>query len=121
MNENQSREARRRAFIREHHPDRGGDAGTFIAGLRALGAEREQGSGPLPEVTFVRRSPWLPRKATAVIRWLRYGPRPPRVRLAVTPRRLLAMDAQYSTEEVLQRQDGAGPGSGPRSVLDRIK
>jgi hypothetical protein len=27
---------RRRQFIREHHPDRGGDAGAFIAGMRAF-------------------------------------------------------------------------------------
>ena len=37
-------------------------------------------SGPLPEVVVVRRRPWLVRKATAVVRRLRYGPRPPRVR-----------------------------------------
>jgi len=81
MKEDQSHEARRRAFIREHHPDRGGDPGAFIAGLRALDAQREQGSGPLPEVVVVRRRPWLVRKATAVVRHLRYGPRPSRVRL----------------------------------------
>ena len=77
-------EARRRAFIREHHPDRGGDPGAFIAGLRALDAERELGSGPLPKVVIVRRRPWPVRKATAVVRRLRYGPRLSRVRLPVT-------------------------------------
>jgi hypothetical protein len=77
-------EARRRAFIREHHPDRGGDPGAFIAGLCALDAERELGSGPLPKVVVVRRRPWPVRKATAVARRLRYGPRPSRVRLPVT-------------------------------------
>lgn len=91
MKENQSHEARRRAFIRKHHPDRGGDAGEFIAGLRALDAEREQGSGPLPEVVVVRRRPWLVRKATAVGRRLRYGPRPSRVRLPVTACPLLVV------------------------------
>jgi hypothetical protein len=81
MKENQSHEARRRAFIRDHHPDRGGDPGAFIAGLRTLDAEREQGSGPLPKVVVVRRRAWLVRKATVVVRRLRYGPRPSRVRL----------------------------------------
>jgi hypothetical protein len=75
--------ADRRAFIREHHPDRGGDPDAFIAGLRALDAEREQASGPLPEITVVRRRPWLVREAIAVARRLRHGPRPPRVRLPV--------------------------------------
>ena len=79
MNENQDHGARRRAFIREHHPDRGGDPVAFIAGLRSLDEEREQGSGPLPQVVVVRRRPWLVRKATAVARRLRYGPRPSRV------------------------------------------
>jgi hypothetical protein len=49
--------------------------------LRTLDAEREQGSGPLPKVVVVRRRPWLVRKATVVVRRLRYGPRPSRVRL----------------------------------------
>ena len=84
MNENQAHEARRRAFIRDHHPDRGGDPGTFIAGLRSFDTEREQGSGPLPKVVVVRRRPWLVGKATAVVRRLRYGPSPSRVRLPVT-------------------------------------
>jgi hypothetical protein len=82
--ENQPHEARRRAFIREHHPDRGGDPAAFIAGLRALDAERELGSRPLPKVVVVRRRPWPVRKATTVVRRLRYGPRPSRVRLPVT-------------------------------------
>jgi hypothetical protein len=72
--------ARRRAFIREHHPDRGGDPGAFIAGLRALDAESEAGSEPPPAVVVVRRRPWAVRKATAAVRRLRYGPRPARVR-----------------------------------------
>ena len=83
MKEKQSHEARRRAFIRDYHPDRGGDPGAFIAGLRTLDAEREQGSGPLPKVVVVRRRAWLVRKATVVVRRLRYGPRPSRVRLPV--------------------------------------
>src|ERR1700761_5984466 len=49
MKENQSHEARRRAFIREHHPDRGGDPGAFIAGMRVLDAEGGLGSGAPPQ------------------------------------------------------------------------
>ncbi|HEY0935996.1 MAG TPA: hypothetical protein VGD91_19925 [Trebonia sp.] len=71
---------RRRAFIREHHPDRGGDPAAFIAGLRALDAQYEQLSGPLPAVTVVRRRTWLVRRAAAAARRLRHGPRPSRVR-----------------------------------------
>lgn len=79
MSESQSPESRRRAFIRDHHPDRGGDPDAFIAGLRSLGQERSRGSEPPPRITFVRRRPWLARKATAVVRRLRHEPRPPRV------------------------------------------
>jgi hypothetical protein len=74
---------RRRAFIRQQHPDRGGDPGAFIAGLRALDAQGEQASEPPPPVIVVRRRPWPVRRASAVVRRLRYGPRPPRVRLLV--------------------------------------
>jgi hypothetical protein len=80
MDEKQAHEARRRAFIREHHPDRGGDPGAFIAGLRALDAERGRGSVPPPPVLVVRRRAWIVRKASAAARRVRYGPRPARVR-----------------------------------------
>src|ERR1700739_2810753 len=83
MKENQSHEARRRAFIRDHHPDRGGDPVAFIAGLRTLDAERAQGSRPLPKVVVVRRRAWLVRQATVLVRRLRYGSPPSRVRLPV--------------------------------------
>jgi hypothetical protein len=76
----QSREARRRAFIREHHPDRGGDPGAFIAGLRDLDADHQPGSGALPPVVVVRRRAWLVRQASAAVRRFRCGPTPPRVR-----------------------------------------
>lgn len=114
MKENQSHEARRRAFIREHHPDRGGDPGGFIAGLRALDSEREQGNGPLPEVVVVRRRPWLVRKAAAVVRRLRYGPRPSRVRLPVTACPSLALLVAAATSTATLRR-----GPGLRYVLTR--
>jgi hypothetical protein len=76
----QSPEARRREFIREHHPDHGGDPAAFIAGLRTLDAGQEPGRETLPPVVVVRRRAWLARQAGAAVRRLRYGPVPPRVR-----------------------------------------
>jgi hypothetical protein len=35
---NAEERARFRAFVREHHPDRGGDPETFVAGLAGFGA-----------------------------------------------------------------------------------
>jgi hypothetical protein len=35
---NAEERARFRAFVREHHPDRGGDPETFVAGLARFGA-----------------------------------------------------------------------------------
>lgn len=117
MTEDQSHEARRRAFIREHHPDRGGDPGAFIAGLRALDAAREPCSGPLPEVAVVRRRPWLARKATAVIRRLRHGPRPSRVHLPVTACPLLAvLVAAGSVSPRSRASTRCGGGAGERGA-----
>jgi hypothetical protein len=39
-----------RAFVREHHPDRGGDPGVFLAGLARFGAGGNSG-----DVTDERR------------------------------------------------------------------
>jgi hypothetical protein len=80
MDEKQAHEARRRAFIRENHPDRGGDPGAFITGLRTIDAERGGGGGPPSAVIVVRRRTWIVRTASAAARRLRYGPRPSRVR-----------------------------------------
>jgi len=81
VNESQAREIRRRRreFIRAHHPDLGGDADFFVAGLRTFGTGGDQDPGPLPRVVIVRRNPWLSSLAIAAARRLRYGPRPPRV------------------------------------------
>jgi hypothetical protein len=35
-----------RAFVRAHHPDRGGDPATFVAGVERLRAEAEAGTEP---------------------------------------------------------------------------
>lgn len=71
--------SRRRQFIREHHPDRGGDAAAFIAGLRSLTSESDQAS-PLPRVIVVHRRRWPARLARAASRWVRHERKVPRVR-----------------------------------------
>jgi hypothetical protein len=71
--------SRRRQFIREHHPDRGGDPAAFIAGLRSFTGEAGQDS-PLPRVIVVRRRSWPARLLSAVARRMRRGHRVPRVR-----------------------------------------
>ena len=81
MEESQAREhqRRRREFIRAQHPDRGGDADVFAAGLRAFdGAPPE--AGPLPPVLVIRRRRWLARLGLAAVRRLRRDSRPRRVR-----------------------------------------
>jgi hypothetical protein len=77
----------RRDFIRAHHPDRGGDADFFIAGLRAIDSGSEQDLGQLPKVVIVVRRPWLIRRIVVAARRVRYGPRPARVRLVGSRRR----------------------------------
>ena len=78
----QAREAERprRDFIREHHPDRGGDPELFIAGLRAFGEDVWPRDEPLPKVVVVRRRPWWARLVRAVSRLLSEDKRAPRVR-----------------------------------------
>lgn len=81
-NQTQDREIahRRRDFIRQHHPDRGGDSDLFIAGLRTFDTGSEQDLGQLPKVVIVKRRPWLIRLFVVAGRRVRHGPRPPRVR-----------------------------------------
>ena len=71
-------ERRRRQFIRAHHPDRGGDAGAFIAGMRAFDTEQAPWRPP-PSVVVVRRPNWPARLVIAAARRLRDGRKPPRV------------------------------------------
>ena len=82
MNETQAREIRRRRreFIQAHHPDRGGDADFFAAGLRAFDTGREPDPGQLPKVVIVVRRPWLVRLVTVAAWRVCHGPRPSRVR-----------------------------------------
>jgi hypothetical protein len=70
---------RRRDFIRSHHPDRGGDPDSFVAGLRSFGTEHERSGQPRPRVVVVRRRAWLTRMVIAAARWLCPGRRVPRV------------------------------------------
>jgi hypothetical protein len=69
----------RRQFIRAYHPDRGGDLGTFIAGMRVFDTQQVL-SEPPPCVVVVRRPNWPARLVTAAARRLRHGRKPPRVR-----------------------------------------
>jgi hypothetical protein len=70
---------RRREFIRAHHPDRGGDAESFIAGLRAIDSGQAP-PDPSPRVVVVPHRPWPIRLAAAAVRRLRRDSKPPRVR-----------------------------------------
>ena len=70
-------QAARRAFIRGHHPDRGGDPADFMAGLQRFDA---QAAGVGPRVVAVRHRAWPVRLFLAVGRWLGRDPRLPRVR-----------------------------------------
>lgn len=69
----------RRQFIRAHHPDRGGDAGTFIAGMRVFDTQQAL-SEPPPSIVVVRRPNWPARMVIAAVRRLRHGRKPARVR-----------------------------------------
>ena len=72
---------RRREFIRAHHPDRGGDTESFIAGLRGFDDRPEPtGPDPLPRVTIIPHQPWPTRLVTAAVQRLRHGKPPARVR-----------------------------------------
>lgn len=72
---------RRRDFIRAHHPDRGGDPGVFIAGMRAFNEEAGlPGREPQPRVVVVAHRAWPVRLVIAVARRLRPGRSAPRVR-----------------------------------------
>ena len=53
----------RRAFIRSHHPDRGGDPTAFRAGLRAWDDVLHE---PRPRVVVVKAQPW-PRMLLAIL------------------------------------------------------
>jgi hypothetical protein len=72
-------ERRRRQFIRAYHPDRGGDLDTFIAGMRVFDTQQAISASP-PSVVVVRRPNWPARMVIAVVRRLRHGRKPPRVR-----------------------------------------
>lgn len=70
--------ARRREFIRTHHPDRGGDPAAFITGL----ADLERGGWPGDRRADRVRVRVTARRPILVRLWqaLRDPPRPPRVR-----------------------------------------
>ncbi len=67
----------RRAFIRSHHPDRGGDPTLFATGLRAWDDVLNE---PRPRVVAVPAQPWPRALLTALARPIRRSHRLPRVR-----------------------------------------
>lgn len=68
----------RRRFVREHHPDRGGDEGAFAAGLAAFDASRRALDRPV-RVTAVARPRGLRRLTAPLLAQLSRRRRPPRV------------------------------------------
>jgi hypothetical protein len=69
---------RRRALIRAHHPDRGGDAAEFIRLLHDLNQERPL-SETYPEMRFVRRRHWWRRVVPSISPFRRTSRRQRRV------------------------------------------
>jgi hypothetical protein len=70
---------RRRQFVREHHPDLGGDPETFIAGMRAFEAEQAPWTSAAT-VVVIKREKWLARLVSAAGRRRHRGRKSPRVR-----------------------------------------
>ena len=93
-NPEQSRRQSRRAFIRTHHPDIGGDPADFVAGLAGLDAEPHAESAAEPDATPSTNAtagsradtqaqpdqPWPVSLTTVLLRRARGHKRPPRVR-----------------------------------------
>ena len=67
----------RRAFIRSHHPDRGGDPTLFATGLRAWDNVLNE---PPARVVAVAAKPWPRTLLTVLARRMRKSRRLPRVR-----------------------------------------
>ena len=70
-----------RAFVRAHHPDRGGDPTTFAAGIDAIRADHGPGAADRPDADArpgpVRPLPFPVRVGVAVIRtWRRQHEQP---------------------------------------------
>lgn len=82
MDEQQRRT--RRAFIRAHHPDIGGDSARFVAGLAAFDrgetSPTSTSQNPVARVFVVADKPWPVSVVTAVLRRLERSRRPPRVK-----------------------------------------
>ena len=81
MDGNQSWRRLRREFIRAHHPDRGGDAAAFAAGLAELD---EFAAGWRPaRVVVAADTPLLASLLTALAHRAGWHRPPPRVRLRI--------------------------------------
>ena len=80
MGEDEHQRARRREFILNHHPDRGGDPVIFIAGLDRFSGEPGGPSVPPPQVVVIPHRAWPMRLMAALIGRLRGSHHAPRVR-----------------------------------------
>ena len=81
MGEDQEQRARRREFIRSHHPDSGGDPVIFMAGLDRFDGEPGGRSAlAASPVVVVPHRAWPVRLMAALIRRLSGSRRAPRVR-----------------------------------------
>lgn len=78
MDDEQRRRRARRAYIRAHHPDRGGDPAAFAAGLAAL--DRAPAGVPPARVVVIADTPWLVSLVRALARRIGWRRPPPRVR-----------------------------------------
>jgi hypothetical protein len=77
MDDKQFHRRARRAFIRTHHPDAGGEAAAFIDGLAALD---DLANEPAARVVVVPDVHWLVRIVTALGRRAGWRRPPPRVK-----------------------------------------
>ena len=72
-----TRRAQRREFIRDHHPDRGGDPAEFLAGLHRFDPPPpEPTDGPAPRIVIVADKPWPVSAVTSALRRIRRRRRP---------------------------------------------
>lgn len=60
MPDHQAGKQQFRSWVREHHPDMGGDPAVFVEGLERWRAGRGNEAHSTPTVMVYRRRPWMP-------------------------------------------------------------
>jgi hypothetical protein len=72
-----TRRAQRREFIRNHHPDRGGDPAEFLAGLRRFDPPpSEPTDGSTPPIVITANQRWPVSAVSSALRRIRRRRRP---------------------------------------------